>query len=76
MLAKEPVGRLRYWATVTMLSPSVDGATGAGGVWASASRLTNERAAARLRRLGDAWRAAGLGAFATVEAVRAAGLEG
>ena len=59
-----------------MLSPSFNGATGQGGVWAAAIRLVNERAARELKRSGDAWRAAGLGPFATAEAVRAAGVAG
>lgn len=74
-LREEHEGRLGYWATVTMISGGFDGATGQGGVWAAASRLVNERARQELRRRGDAWRAAGLGPFATLEAVREAGLE-
>ena len=73
-LQGEDTGRLRYWAGVTMLDGRVNGATGEGGVWAAASRVVNERARAELKRRGDAWRAAGLGSFATVEAVREAGL--
>ena len=69
-------GRLRYWAGVTMLDGRWCGASGAGGYWAVASRLVNEAATAELRRRGDAWRSAGLGPFATVEAVRAAGFDG
>ena len=36
--------------------------------------LVGQRARMELKRRGDAWRAAGLGSFATVEAVREAGL--
>ena len=68
-------GRLRYWAGVTMLDGRWCGASGAGGYWAVASRLVNEQARAELRRRGDAWRAAGLGPIATIEAVREAGLD-
>ena len=67
-------GRLRYWAGCLMISPNWNGATGQGGIWAAASRLVNERALAVLKARGDAWRAAGLGAFATPDAVREAGL--
>ena len=42
---------------------------------AAAARLVNELAMAEVRRRGDAWRAAGLGPFATLEAVHEAGLE-
>lgn len=73
-LRDEHTGRLRYWAGATMIDSRFQGASGQGGIWAAASRLVNERAAAELRRRGDAWRAAGLGSFATVEAVEAAGL--
>ena len=45
------------------------GATGTGAYIAVASRLVNERARPELKRRGDAWRAAGLGSFATVKAV-------
>ena len=51
------------------------GASGTGAYWAVASGLVNEAAKAELRRRGDAWRAAGLGPFATVEAVGAAGFD-
>ena len=68
-------GRLRYWAGVTMIDGRYCGASGTGAYWAVASRLVNEQARAELRRRGDAWRAAGLGPFATVEAVDAAGLD-
>ena len=57
-----------------MISPNWNGATGQGGIWAAALRLVNERALAVLKARGDAWRAAGLGAFATPDAVREAGL--
>ena len=67
-------GRLRYWAQVTMLDGRFCGATGTGAYWAVASRLVNEQARAELRTRGDAWRAAGLGPFAMLEAVREAGL--
>ena len=67
--------RLRYWAGATMIDGRYCGASGAGGYWAVASRLVNEQARAELRRRGDAWRAAGLGPFATIEAVEAAGLD-
>ena len=69
-------GRLRYWAGCTMISPSFNPATGQGGIWAACSRIVNERALAELTRRGDEWRAAGLGSFATVEAVEEAGLSG
>ena len=67
--------RLRYWAGVTMIDGRWCGASGTGAYWAVASRLVNGLAKAELRRRGDAWRAAGLGVFATVEAVRAAGID-
>ena len=67
--------RLRYWAGVAMIDPRWCGGTGEGGYWAVASRLVNEQARAELRRRAEAWRAAGLGPFATIEAVRAAGLD-
>ena len=73
-LQGEDTGRLRYWASVTMIDPRFNGASGQGGVWGAASREVGERAMALLRRRGEAWRAAGLGSFATVEAVREAGL--
>ena len=75
-LRAEHAGRLRYWAGVVMVDGRFEGSTGQGGVWAAANRLVNERAQRELKRRGDAWRAAGLGSFATVEAVRAAGVEG
>ena len=67
--------RLRYWAGVAMIDPRWFGGTGEGAYWAVASRLVNEQAEAELRRRAEAWRAAGLGPFATIEAVRAAGLD-
>ena len=75
VLAGTDTGRLRYWAGVTMIDGRWCGASGTGAYWAVASRLVNEASAVELRRRGDAWRAAGLGPFATVEAVRAAGLD-
>lgn len=75
VLAGTDTGRLRYWAGATMIDGRWCGASGAGGYWAVASRLVNEAAAVELRRRGDAWRAAGLGPFATIEAVRAAGFD-
>ena len=66
---------MRYWAQVVLIDPRVCGATGTGAYVAVASRLVNERAVVELRRRGRQWRAAGLGSFATVEAVREAGLE-
>ena len=68
-------GRLRFWSGVVMLDGRYCGASGAGGYWAVAARLVNEQARAELRRRGDAWRAAGLGPIATLEAVREAGLD-
>ena len=74
VLAGTDPARLRYWAKVVMIDGRFSGATGAGAYWAVASRCVNEDAIAELKRLGDAWRAAGLGAFATLEAVEEAGL--
>ena len=73
-LRAEDTGRLRYWMQAWMIDPSFNGATGQGGVWAAASRIVNNLARAEVRRRGQAWRDAGLGSFATVEAVREAGL--
>lgn len=67
--------RLRFWAGCTMIDGRWCGASGTGAYWAVASRLVNEAAAAELRRRGDAWRAAGLGPFSTIEAIEAAGLD-
>ena len=59
---------------MTLLDGRFNGATGEGAYIAVASRICNERARAELKRRGDAWRKAGLGAFATLEAVEDAGL--
>ena len=67
--------RLRYWAGVTMIDGRWCGASGTGAYWAVASGLVAEHAKAELRRRGEAWRAVGLGPFATVEAVRVAGFD-
>ena len=71
-LARCPVPVVRFFAQVVMVDGRFDGATGTGAYIAVASRLVNERARADLKRRGDAWRAAGLDAFATVEAVKEA----
>ena len=74
VLADTDPARLRYWAQVVMIDGRFCGASGTGAYWAVASRCVNELALAELKRRGDAWRAAGLGAFATIEAVEEAGL--
>ena len=74
LLEKEDVPSLRWYAKVVMIDDRWNGATGEGGYWAVASRCLNEDALAELRRRRDAWRAAGLGPIATIEAVREAGL--
>lgn len=76
-LAKEDTGRLRYWASAAMfdLPTTAAGASGAGGVNAAAARVCNGLAMAEIHRRSEAWRRAGLGPVATVDAVRAAGLE-
>ena len=68
------VPQVRYLAQLTMLDGRFNGATGEGVYIAVASRICNERARAELKRRGDAWRQAGLGAFATLEAVEEVGL--
>ena len=73
-LMREDTGRLRYWCVVCMIDSRWDGTSGTGAVSAVASRIVNERARCELRRRGDAWRAAGLGPIATVEAVRTVGV--
>ena len=67
--------RLRYWAGVVMIDNRFCGATGTGAYWAVASRLVNEIAQIELKERGDRWRAAGLGTFATIEAVKESGIE-
>ena len=74
VLADTDPARLRFWAQVVMIDGRFCGASGTGAYWAVASRCVNEDARAQLKRLGDSWRAAGLGPFATVEAVQEAGL--
>ena len=73
-LGRSCTPQVRYWAQCRLIDPRVCGASGTGAYIAVASRLVNERARAELQRRGDAWREAGLGSFATVEAVEAAGL--
>ena len=73
-LQAEGAGRLRYWMQAWMIDGHFSGATGQGGVWAAASRLVNNAARREVQRRGQAWREAGLGSFATEEAVREAGL--
>ena len=73
-LARCSVPQVRYFAQATLIDGRFNGATGEGAYIAVASRLVNERARAELKRRGDAWREAGLGSFATVEAVKEAGV--
>ena len=49
-LQGEDIGRLRYWAGVTMLDGHVNGATGEGGVWAAASRVVARERPPKLGR--------------------------
>ena len=66
--------QVRFLAQCPLLDPRVCGASGTGAYIAVASRIANERARVELKARGDAWREAGLGSFATEEAVREAGL--
>ena len=67
--------RLRYWAGVVMIDMRFCGASGTGAYWAVASRFVNECALAEIKKRSDAWRNAGLGTFATLEAIQEAGLK-
>ena len=73
-LGRSCTPQVRFWAQCQLIDPRWCGATGTGAYIAVASRLVNARAKVELRRGGDAWRKAGLGPFATVEAVQEAGL--
>ena len=70
-LGRSCTAQVRYWAKALLLiDPRWCGATGTGGYIARASAEANEAARAELKRRGDAERAAGLGPFSTVEAVK------
>ena len=73
-LGRSCTPQVRFWAQCQLVDPRWCGASGTGAYIAVASRLVNARAKVELKRRGDAWRAAGLGMFSTVEAVKEAGL--
>ena len=73
-LGRSCTPQVRFWAQCPLIDPRWCGASGTGAYIAVASRLVNARSKVELKRRGDAWRAAGLGPFATVDAVREAGL--